>query len=173
MELADDGIDVAVARRVLEVSRSGYYEWRDRPLSERDVENAYLANTDVDIHTPARGSYGAPRMYAEPRLGHGLTASRKRVAGLLRLTGAGLGSAATPTGNDAGSRCRSPTMTGWSAGSSPTPRIGSGADSRSPGTNPPPAHQPRHAHPYEYKNRHKTRSGSQCSSVNRVVKEGR
>ena len=127
MELADDGIDVAVARRVLKVSRSGYYEWRDRPLSERDVGNAYLANTDVDIHTPARGSYGAPRMYAELRLGQGLTVSRKRVAGLLRLTVAGLGSAATPTGNDAGSRCRSPTMTGCSAGSSPTPRIGSGA----------------------------------------------
>jgi putative transposase len=51
-------------------------------------------------------------MYAELRLGQRLTVSRKRVAGLLRLTGAGLGSAATPTGNDAGSRCRSPTMTG-------------------------------------------------------------
>jgi hypothetical protein len=34
-------------------------------------------------------------MYAELRLGQGLTVSRKRVAGLLRLTGAGLKSAAT------------------------------------------------------------------------------
>jgi putative transposase len=58
MELADDGIDVAVARRVLKVSRSGYYEWRDRPLSKRDFENAYLANADVDVHTPARGGMG-------------------------------------------------------------------------------------------------------------------
>jgi hypothetical protein len=58
MELADDGIDVAVARRVLKVSRSGYYEWRDRPLSERDVGNAYLANTDVDTHTPRAARMG-------------------------------------------------------------------------------------------------------------------
>ena len=91
-ELVDDGIDVAVACRVLGVSRSGYYDWRGRPLSARDVDNAYLANTVVDIHTASRGSYGMPRMHAELRLGMGLRVSRKRVAGLLRLAGrAGIG----------------------------------------------------------------------------------
>ena len=30
-ELADDNIDVAVACRVLNVSRSGYYDWLGRP----------------------------------------------------------------------------------------------------------------------------------------------
>jgi putative transposase len=57
-ELADDGIDVAVACRVLKVSRSGYYEWRDRPLSARDVENAYLVNPVVDIHSASRARMG-------------------------------------------------------------------------------------------------------------------
>jgi putative transposase len=76
-----------VACRVLKVSRSGYYEWRDRPLSPRARDNAYLANTIVDIHAASRGSYGAPRMHAELRLGLGLQVSRKRVAGLLRLVG--------------------------------------------------------------------------------------
>jgi hypothetical protein len=33
LPLADDGIDVAVACWVLKASRSGYYEWPDRPLS--------------------------------------------------------------------------------------------------------------------------------------------
>jgi putative transposase len=74
---------------VLKVSRSGYYEWLGRPLSARDLDNAYLANTVVDIHTASRGSYGAPRMLAELRLGRGMRVSRKRVAGLLRLAGQG------------------------------------------------------------------------------------
>jgi len=50
-----------VACRVLKVSRSGYYEWRNRPPSQRDLEDAYLANTIIDIHTFSRCSYGAPR----------------------------------------------------------------------------------------------------------------
>ena len=59
LELACDGIDVAVACRVLQVSRSGYYEWRDRPPSDRDVDDAHLANQVVDIHAESRGCYGA------------------------------------------------------------------------------------------------------------------
>ena len=55
--------------RVLKVSRSGYYEWRDRPPSARDVEDAYLANTIVDIHAMSRASYGAPRVHAVNRPG--------------------------------------------------------------------------------------------------------
>jgi len=80
-----------VACRVLKVSRSGFYEWRHRQspnrLSARDLEDAYLANTIVDIHRMSRCSYGAPRVHAELRLGMGLRVGRKRVARLLRLTG--------------------------------------------------------------------------------------
>ena len=53
-ELADDGFDVAVTCRVLGVSRSGYYDWRERPPSERDLEDAYLANAVADIHRDSR-----------------------------------------------------------------------------------------------------------------------
>ncbi|HEY1133714.1 MAG TPA: IS3 family transposase [Nocardioides sp.] len=88
-ELAADGIDVAVACRVLKVSRSGFYEWRDRPPSARDLEDAYLANTVVEVHAMSRGSYGTPRIHAELRLAMGLRVGRKRVARLLRLTGRG------------------------------------------------------------------------------------
>jgi putative transposase len=81
-----------VACRVLKVSRSGYYEWRDRPPSARDLEDAYLANTVVDIHVMSRRSYGAPRVHSELRLGMGMRLGRKRVARLLRLVGrAGIG----------------------------------------------------------------------------------
>ena len=41
-ELADDGIDVAVTCRVLNVSRSGYYEWRTGMKSARTQENELL-----------------------------------------------------------------------------------------------------------------------------------
>jgi len=67
------------------VSRSGYYEWAKRPPSDRDLEDAYLANTIVDIHRMSRRSYGAPRVHAELRLGMGIRVGRKRVARLLRL----------------------------------------------------------------------------------------
>lgn len=59
-ELADDGIDVAVACRVLKVSRSGFYEWRDRSLSARDLADAYLANAVETVHAMSRGSHGTP-----------------------------------------------------------------------------------------------------------------
>ena len=55
-------VDVAVACRVLEVSRSGYYEWRGRGPSPRDLADAYLANEIRDIHAASRGTYGAPRV---------------------------------------------------------------------------------------------------------------
>jgi len=76
-----------VACRVLKNSRSGFYEWRDRPPSRRDLEDAYLANTIVDIHQMSRCSCGSPRVHAELRLGLGVRVGRKRVARLLRLTG--------------------------------------------------------------------------------------
>lgn len=72
---------------MLEVSRSGYYEWRDRPLSPRELDDAYLANTVVDIHSASRGSYGRPRVHAELLLGQGVPVGHKRVGRLLRLVG--------------------------------------------------------------------------------------
>ena len=71
----------------MKVSRSGFYEWRGRPPSARDLEDAYLANVVVDIHRDSRCCYGAPRVHAELRLGMGVRVGRKRVARLLRLVG--------------------------------------------------------------------------------------
>lgn len=84
-ELAAEGFDVAVACRVLKVSRSGYYGWVRRPLSSRDLADAHLANAIVEIHRMSRCSYGAPRVHAELRLGMGIRVGRKRVARLLRM----------------------------------------------------------------------------------------
>lgn len=73
--------------RVLGVSRSGYYEWRGRGSSARDLDDAYLANEIRDVHTASRRTYGAPRVGFELRLGRGLRVSGKRIARLMRLLG--------------------------------------------------------------------------------------
>ncbi len=73
-----------MACRVLEVSRSGYYDWRYRRPSDRDVADAWLTNTILDVHTDSRCCYGSPRVHAELRLGLGIRCGRKRVARLMR-----------------------------------------------------------------------------------------
>lgn len=84
-ELAVDGVSVAVACRVLGVSTSGYYEWRDRPPSGRAVADEALRAQIVEIHTMSRGTYGAPRICKELRLGRDVRCGRKRVARLMQL----------------------------------------------------------------------------------------
>ena len=80
-------MNVAVACRVLRVSRSGYYEWRDRPVSDRARENELLVKYIEQIHANSRGTYGSPRVHAELTLGLGLSVNRKRVERLMRHAG--------------------------------------------------------------------------------------
>jgi putative transposase len=76
-----------VACRVLKVSRSGYYDWRNRPASSRQVADAELTHTIARVHYHSRGTYGAPRVHAELRLGLGVRVGCKRVARLMRAAG--------------------------------------------------------------------------------------
>ena len=70
--------------RVLKVSASGYYAWRDRAPSLRRIANAVLMERIREIHRESGESYGMPRVRAE-LLEQGHCASRKRVARLMRL----------------------------------------------------------------------------------------
>src|SRR4051812_35310407 len=72
LDLAAEGVPVAVACRVLKVSRAGYYGWRDRPPSARSVADADLSQTIARVHRDSRGTYGSPRVHAELRLGLGV-----------------------------------------------------------------------------------------------------
>jgi putative transposase len=76
-----------VACRVLNVSRSGYYDWLGRPDSPRAQENALLLKQIERIHTESRMTYGSPRVHAELTLGLGLPVNLKRVARLMRAAG--------------------------------------------------------------------------------------
>ncbi len=54
---------ISLLCRVLRVSRSGYYDWKDRPSSKRDRENAALTEQIREIHDRrSRQIYGYPRV---------------------------------------------------------------------------------------------------------------
>ena len=69
------------------VSKRGYYAWRNRRVSARAGQDKVLLMYIKAIHKASRSTYGAPRIQAELRLGHGIPCSRKRVARLMREAG--------------------------------------------------------------------------------------
>jgi putative transposase len=77
---------VATCCRVLGLSKSGFYAWRDRPPSARAVANAALLEDIRRIHVASRETYGAPMIQAE-LWDEGQWVNRKRIARLLRLDG--------------------------------------------------------------------------------------
>lgn len=50
LELADDGIAVAVTGRVFGFSKQAFYKWRVNPVSDRDWTDAHLVNAAYGIH---------------------------------------------------------------------------------------------------------------------------
>ena len=49
-DLAAEGIPVVVTCRVLEFSPQAFYKWRANPISNRDLDDAYVVNELVDAH---------------------------------------------------------------------------------------------------------------------------
>jgi putative transposase len=74
---------VAVACRVLEVSRSGFYAWERRSPAARHAEDARLRVEVAAAHHGSRGAYGSPRVHRDLREA-GRRVGRKRVARLMR-----------------------------------------------------------------------------------------
>ena len=77
---------VARLCRVLHVSSSGYYAWRQRHPSARAREDGVLTERITQIHQASRQTYGAPRIHAE-LTATGTRCGRKRVARLMRAAG--------------------------------------------------------------------------------------
>jgi ribosomal protein L20 len=63
--LIGQGIDVRHACRVLGVSESGYYAWKDRPDPPRTLRRIWLAGEIADVHRASGGTYGYQRVTAE------------------------------------------------------------------------------------------------------------
>lgn len=68
---------------VLEVSRSGYFEWLNRKPSKRQRENANLSAKILEIHTKSRKTYGYRRIHAELEAKEG-PCGMNRVARLMK-----------------------------------------------------------------------------------------
>jgi putative transposase len=81
------GLDVRLSCETLEVSRSGFYAWKDRPEAERTRENRDLVEKMKAIHAESRGTYGAPRLQSRLKGMHGKSCSKTRVARLMRCSG--------------------------------------------------------------------------------------
>jgi putative transposase len=69
--------------RVLDVSVSGFYAWKKRPLSRRKREDGELTQSIVQVFTTHRGVYGSPRIVAELRA-QGTGCGRRRVMRLMQ-----------------------------------------------------------------------------------------
>jgi putative transposase len=77
---------VTMLCRLLEVSPSGYYAWRQRPTSARARADAALSERLRALHARSRGTYGVPRLHAD-LAAEGWRVGRKRVARLMRAAG--------------------------------------------------------------------------------------
>jgi putative transposase len=72
--------------RVLTVSRSGYYAWRIRPVSQREMANCELIKKIKAVHEDSWETYGSPRVYQELKA-QGISCGENRVARLMQSHG--------------------------------------------------------------------------------------
>ena len=79
-----DEFPVTLMCKVLDVSPSGYYAWRQRPPSAREMANQKLIEKIKIVYHQNHGVYGSPRIYRELK-DQGVACSENRIARLMRL----------------------------------------------------------------------------------------
>ena len=77
---------IKVMCRLLEVSRSGYYRWRNATPSKRAREDAQLKPQIAAVYAESRETYGSPRIHVE-LVERGVEVGRHRIARLMRAMG--------------------------------------------------------------------------------------
>ena len=76
---------IALLCDVMEVSRSGYYSWKKRGKSARQLEYEELAPVVKMVHKVSKGTYGARRITEEVEA-HGFTYGRAKAATLMKIS---------------------------------------------------------------------------------------
>ena len=74
------------ACRLLEVSRSAYYERKNTTPSTRELSDAELSEKITAIHKESKGTYGSPRVHKE-LVKRGVACGRRRVRRLMGRAG--------------------------------------------------------------------------------------
>lgn len=69
--------------KVLGITKSGYYKWRNNRLSNRQKENMELLDKIRQAYAISKGTYGSPRITAELHE-NGIRCGKNRIAGLMR-----------------------------------------------------------------------------------------
>ena len=113
-DLAADEIPVAVTCRVLGFSRQAFYAWDKNPVSDRDLDDAYLTNAALDVHAddPEFGY----RFVADELAAAGHIASSAGCGGCARRRGS---SRRTAAGAASAKRPGRRSTTTWSSATSP------------------------------------------------------
>ena len=78
---------VSLLCRVVGVTRQGFYAWKRRAPSARELADRKLSERIRQIYTESEEIYGAPRIHSELTLGDGIAVGKKRVARLMRQLG--------------------------------------------------------------------------------------
>jgi len=68
------------------VSKSGYYTWRGRPPSRREVEDRVLLRKITQAHKASRQTYGSPRVFRQLRR-DGERVGQRRIERIMRENG--------------------------------------------------------------------------------------
>lgn len=86
IERCRDAFPIRMMCRCLDVSPSGYYGWRERPLSPRARENARLSERIENLHAVSECVLGSPRIWQDLRYA-GESCGKNRIARLMRQMG--------------------------------------------------------------------------------------
>jgi putative transposase len=86
-EVTGQGFAAKRCCRILGVAASGFFMWRRRSPSPRQLRFAWLTELIHAIHADSHGTYGWRRVNAELTYGHGVIVNRKTVRKIMRLHG--------------------------------------------------------------------------------------
>jgi len=85
--LAGQGHSAKKCCRMLSIAPSGFFSWRSRAPTVRELRHEQLRGVIGQIHQGSKGIYGYRRVAAELALGYEITVNHKAVAALMRGLG--------------------------------------------------------------------------------------